>query len=235
MTLKNTKKVIFFILINFLLSSGFLFCNTEIDSSSKKIDFSTLLENYKKNNRDYQILELQLQQATNSYKETLIENGINLSFSSGRMGAEFADSSTKINLSPEINVSSSKFNNTSLSMNLPLDFDISKEGEFSSEIQGASLMLSTDIFSDISKQKKITLEKANRKVIESQRSLKKGEIKIYSSFLQELRSLYSSALAVTQAENSLIEKQLDFDTIKAKGYATSSAKYRTANLEVESA
>ena len=235
MSLKNTKKVIFFILINFLLSSGFLFCNTENSSSSKKIDFSTLLENYKKNNRDYQILELQLQQATNSYKETLIESGINLSFSSGRMGAEFADSSTKINLSPEVNVSSSKLNNTSLSMNLPLDFDISKEGEFSSEIQGASLMLSTDIFSDISKQKKITLEKANRKVIESQRSLKKGEIKIYSSFLQELRSLYSSALAVTQAENSLIEKQLDFDTIKAKGYATSSAKYRTANLEVESA
>ena len=82
MSLKNTKKVIFFILINFLLSSGFLFCNTENSSSSKKIDFSTLLENYKKNNRDYQILELQLQQTTNSYKETLIENGINLSFSS---------------------------------------------------------------------------------------------------------------------------------------------------------
>ena len=53
--------------------------------------------------------------------------------------------------------------------------------------------------------------------------------------MQDLRDLFSKAQAVTQAEHNLIEKQIDFDTTKAKGYATSSAKYRTANLEVESA
>ncbi len=242
MILQTQKKIIisiFSIILVFSFFTNSLFCQTQTKSQEQeilqKVDFSTLLENYKANNRDYQKLELQLQQSIISYQESCVQNGIDFSLSSGRTGIEFAENSTNINLSPEISVSSAKLNNSSLSVNFPFSFDISDEGISSSQIDRASLMFSTDIISDISEQKKLSLEKANRNVLESKRNLEKGQTKIYSSFLQELRELYSSALAVTQAENSLIEKQLDFDTTKAKGYSTSSAKYRTSFLEVESA
>lgn len=232
---KHKVKLIFQIASFFILGTC-LFSQTEVDSKTlETVNFSTLLENYKKNNRDYQKLELQLQQSSISYQESLIENGLNLSLSSGNINAEFDDSTTKMNFSPEVKLSSSSLNNSSLSMSLPFSFDISDYGVSSKEIKGASVMLSTDLISNVSKQKKLSLEKANRNVIEAQRNLKNGETKIYSTFLKELRELYSSSLSVIQSENSLIEKQLDFDTVKAKGYSTGSAKYRTASLEVESA
>ena len=228
---------IFSLILIFSFLSNPVFCQEkkENQESLKKIDFASLFQNYKANNRDYQKLEIQLQQSIISYQEFCVQNGFIFSLSSGRSGIEFLENSTNLSFSPEISVSSEKLNNSSLSMNLPFNFDITKDGISSSQIDRASLMFSTDIISDISEQKKISLEKANRNVLEAKRNLEKGQTKIYSSFLQELRALYSSALSVTQAENSQIEKQLDFDTIKAKGYATSSAKYRTASLEVESA
>ena len=239
LTQKKMIISIFSIILLFSFFTSSLFCQTQTESQEQEnleeVDFSTLFQNYKANNRDYQKLEIQLQQSIISYQESCVQNGIDFSVSSGRTGIEFAENATNINLSPEVSISSAKLNNSSLSVNLPFSFDVTDEGISSSKINGASVMLSTDIISDVSEQKKLSLEKANRNVLESKRNLEKGKTKIYSSFLQELRELYSSALAVTQAENSLIEKQLDFDTTKAKGYATSSAKYRTAFLEVESA
>ena len=103
---KHRVKLIFQIASFFILGTC-LFSQTEVDSKTlETVNFSTLLENYKKNNRDYQKLELQLQQSTISYQESLIENGLNLSLSSGNMNAEFDDSSTKMNFSPEVKLSS---------------------------------------------------------------------------------------------------------------------------------
>ena len=191
MILQTQKKIIisiFSIILVFSFFTNSLFCQTQTKSQEQeilqKVDFSTLLENYKKNNRDYQKLELQLQQSIISYQESCVQNGIDFSLSSGRTGIEFAENSTNINLSPEISVSSAKLNNSSLSVNFPFSFDISDDGISSSQIDRASLMLSTDIISDISEQKKLSLEKANRNVLESKRNLEKGQTKIYSSFLQ---------------------------------------------------
>lgn len=150
---KHKVKLIFQIASFFILGTC-LFSQTEVDSKTlETVNFSTLLENYKKNNRDYQKLELQLQQTTISYQESLIENGLNLSLSSGNINAEFDDSSTKMNFSPEVKLSSSSLNNSSLSMSLPFSFDISDSGVSSKEIKGASVMLSTDLISNVSKQK----------------------------------------------------------------------------------
>lgn len=179
---KHKVKFIFQIALFFTLGIS-LFSQTEVDSKTlETVNFSTLLENYKKNNRDYQKLELQLHQSTISYQESCIENGINFSLSSGNINAEFDDSTTKMNFSPEVKLSSSSLNNSSLSMSLPFSFDISDSGISSKEIKGASVMLSTDLISNVSKQKKLSLEKANRNVIEAQRNLKNGETKIYSTF-----------------------------------------------------
>ena len=153
---KHKVKLIFQIALFFTLGTC-LFSQTEVESKTlETVNFSTLLENYKKNNRDYQKLELQLQQSTISYQESCIENGINLSLSSGNINAEFDDSTTKMNFSPEVKLSSSSLNNSSLSMSLPFSFDISDSGISSKEIKGASVMLSTDLISNVSKQKKLS-------------------------------------------------------------------------------
>ena len=132
---KHKVKLIFQIALFFTLGTC-LFSQTEVESKTlETVNFSTLLENYKKNNRDYQKLELQLQQSTISYQESCIENGINLSLSSGNINAEFDDSTTKMNFSPEVKLSSSSLNNSSLSMSLPFSFDISDTGISSKEIK----------------------------------------------------------------------------------------------------
>lgn len=232
---KIQRTVLLLVTLFFILNlNSFLFANYQNDSE-KKMDFLNLFNNYKNNNRDYQKLELKLEQSIISYQETCIQNGLKLSISSGRIGTEFSESGTKVNLSPEVNISSSELNNSSLNINFPIGFDVLQGDVSKSKIDNANIMFSTDIFSNVSKQKKLSLEKSNRTVLQAQRNLKKGEIKIYSSFLQDLRELYSNALSVTQSENDLIEKQLDFETVKAKGYSSSSAKYRTSFLDVERA
>ena len=61
---KHKVKLIFQIASFFILGTC-LFSQTEVDSKTlETVNFSTLLENYKKNNRDYQKLELQLQQSS---------------------------------------------------------------------------------------------------------------------------------------------------------------------------
>ena len=68
---KHRVKLIFQIALFFILGTC-LFSQTEVDSKTlETVHFSTLLENYKKNNRDYQKLEIQLQQSITAFTKCL--------------------------------------------------------------------------------------------------------------------------------------------------------------------
>jgi len=204
------------------------------DSSSdfsSGTEFESLFEKYQKNNTSYQKSLYELESAKYSLEKTRVQNGFYMELSSGNITT---DCSSVLSVSPEVTVGSTEWNNTKLSVEVPYTMRFS-ESEVASSIEDAEVLVSTDIFSSTGKSSKLALEKANRNVEEARRNLMNTKISVHMEFLNELKSIFESRQAIYEAENDLLDEQIEFNTIKAQGYASQSAKYRTANLEVESA
>lgn len=203
--------------------------------NAQENNYDSLFENYKKNDLEYQRLVLKENQAKLSYEQTLIENGISFSVTSGSISTKFTDDGTIVSVNPEIEVASTKYNNSSLTVSFPDSITVGGSNSGKNVVSDSSILLSTDIFSGTKEKRKLTIEKAQRSLLESQRNVEARQITVYTEFLQELRDLLSAYQEVLQADKDYLDELADFETVKAQGYATASAKYRTSALSAESA
>lgn len=203
--------------------------------NAQENNYDSLFENYKKNDLEYQRLVLKENQAKLSYEQTLIENGISFSVTSGTISTKFTDDGTIVSVNPEIEVASTKYNNSSITVSLPDSITIGGSNSGKNVISDSSILLSTDIFSGTKEKRKLSIEKAQRSLLEAQRNVEVRQVSVHTAFLQELRDLFSAYQEVLQADKDYLDELSDFETVKAQGYSTSSAKYRTSSLSVESA
>ncbi|MCR4790304.1 MAG: hypothetical protein K5839_04420 [Treponemataceae bacterium] len=197
-------------------------------------DFQSLFEKYQQNDTEFQKAQYQLESAKLALEKTRLQNGLTFSLSTGDISASFSKDDTVLSFSPEANISVKKWNNTSLSIEAPYSVSATNPADMNN-LDDASLLFSTDIFSSNSKESKLEIEKAERNVTEYKRNLLKKTVEIHMEFLEALKNLYAESQEIYEAENDLLDEQEEFRTIQAQGYASSSSKYRTAKLEVESA
>ncbi len=201
-----------------------LFClvciiQTQIVSA---VSIEDLLKGYAENDIELQELSITLQQTMLDSKKVSIENGLNIALSTGTIEI---DPEQDILLSPELKIDFPFLNNTTLNVQTPV--------EIGSEINEAHLEVSTDIISYEAKNVALQKEEAERSNELAIRNLKNRALAVEEDFWTKLQSLYTYAANVLIAEDTLIEEQVDFDLVKAQGFSSQSATYRTKELEVK--
>ncbi|MCH5295942.1 MAG: hypothetical protein J1F14_08610 [Treponema sp.] len=188
-----------------------------------------LLAGYFRNHLDLQNLATEVELKMLAQKSTGISNGLSFSISSGTIillpGTDV--NSLVLEFSPSASVVIPQASNLSVSLSSTIDILSADE-----KVSDTSLYISADIISGNSETRKINLLKAERNVLEAQRDLQNGFLSAEKEFYTNLRSLYLAAASITKAEKDLYDDQISFDEVKARGFTTSSSRYRAAQMAV---
>ncbi len=211
---KPSKKIFVFAAAFFALQNAF--CAESVEN---------LLQSYLKNNLSLSKLSSQVENQILQKNYTQIENGFNIKFSSGTVKIQF-DQSPQISFSPSASFTLPQASN--LTFSVSSDFELENQ----TNISNTALSLSADLYSNSMTNRKITLDKAERELLEMQRSLQNGFVSAETEFYEELKNLYEIAASVESSQNDLYEDALDFEQIKTQGYSSSSSKYRLAQMKV---
>lgn len=185
-----------------------------------------LLQGYLNESLAVKKLTLSLKDRMLSRKSAGITNGIAVQLSSGSVVINTAGDGS-VSLRPSASVGYPAARNAKLGVSSNISFADGKNKNSST-----SLLLSVDLYSGVMEERKISLLKADRSLLEAQRALADGLVRQEQSFYTELKSIFDSAAKLTSAENSLWDDKLSFQEVKVKGYAATSLKYRQADNKV---
>lgn len=213
----------------FLLSSFFI--NFYL-FSFETISTSTLLLSYLENDNDLQDSIIEAQKTKLSYDSAKIENGFDITLSTGKIkiNSKTQNDGTTIStfsIEPEATATIPNLSNLSLTASS----DISVSGE-TKDISNSSITASIDIIGDASITRKLSLMKAERTYNEAKRKMKNQAILAEKTFYSELKNILNSTNEIISAQSDLYSDKIDFETIKAKGYSTSSSTYRLSQMKV---
>ena len=186
-----------------------------------------LLLSYLENDVDLQKLTLSAQKAALSLDYTKVDESFDITLASGTVTLTSDEGSAKIKASPSVKVSLPQASN--LSVKAGASFVSS---EAASSAQDVSLSASLDLISTNGLFRKISLLKAERAYKEALRKLQNQSLEAEKAFYTEYKALLSSIKQIIKAEQSLYSDSIDFDSVKAQGYSSSSSTYRLAEMKV---
>lgn len=215
------KKKQFFLLLSLIISVGL--------SAEALPDTTTLLLSYVENDSELKNLTIAAKKQALSYKSTLIDNGFDVTLSSGNITLQMIDDGSKLSAKPSVKAKLPQASNLSLTgqTNISSNSDDTK-------VSDTSLSLGVDIISSAVLSNKITRLKAERSVVEAQRKIEKRAIAAEKEFYTELKKLLSSISSIISKNEKLYSDSLDFEAKKIQGYSKSSSTYRQAELKVRS-
>ncbi|MBQ9631118.1 MAG: hypothetical protein IJR49_05990, partial [Treponema sp.] len=200
----------------FLITS---FCYSEVL-------LEALLQGYLSNDLELQKLVLQQEYTNLSNKANKINNIISIQLATGTLSFR-AGSNPQITFHPGMNISLPIANN----LNLSASSDITLM-QNSSNVENTEISASLDILSPSNATRKVNALKSERQVLESERNILNAALLAEKKFYNELKSLYSSASSIAQSQNDLYDASISLNTLKARGYSSSSQNYRSAELKV---
>lgn len=185
------------------------------------------LENYLMNDLELQNLALEFQKTQLSKKQSSIENGLDVTLSSGTARFTFSEDGNSISVSPSVKITALQAANLSLEASSSVKIT---DGE--NNTSDTSFTLGLDLISSSMLERKITLKKAERSELEAKRAFQNRALEAENEYYNELRTLFESASSIVSKQKDLYDDSISFDEIKAKGYSTSSSKYRQAEMKV---
>lgn len=224
----NLKKAI--LLLYFISLLSFTFSeevDNYIEENEQFFSYDEVFEKYLESNLNIQELLIKKNQAALDLALTKINNGFSFSISSGN-SMLFSETGTEFSFSPVAELNFPQLNNTSISTTFPAT--LSSEQSGISEIDGAGISFSTDVFSNSGLLRQINLQKANRAFANAQLNYENGVKEVEKLFLTDLQELVNARLSLISLEDDLITEQTDFEKIKASGYDTHSVTYKKAEI-----
>jgi outer membrane protein TolC len=194
------------------------------ENSSPAID--ELLKGYVASDVQLQELKIKVQEAALAHQKTAIQYGLNVQFNSGSVSYTTGQGSfvNSISFSPSFTVEIPSLSNTEFTVSAPVS-----QGEITKTSVGVSL----DLLPSSGEKNKLALEKVERAYLEACRNVENRLITVEIAFWNELKSLYDSAAAVSDAADELITQQITFQSIQAQGYAITSSKYRSTQMALK--
>ena len=189
----------------------------------------TLLFGYLKNDLSLQKYTLTAQMEALEYDATKIENGIELTLSSGTVKIQSSDNGTKYTFTPSLSLEIPEFQDTTISASLPMTKN--NDGSF---LDNGSIKISSGIITSAPLKRKITLMQAERDYNEAVLNAQNQALTVENSFYTNLKTLYGYVSKVLTAKDDLYDDELDLRVLKAQGYSEKSASFRKKNLECQS-
>lgn len=227
---KKIKRLvsILFCFVNWFFVSSQAYAQTEIT-------FEKLLEGYILKDRNYAVSKIDFQSALLDYQKTGIENGFSVEFSTGIINFQKENNGSEISFSPSTIFSIPSWRNSKITISTPVSIvnNTSKNSNIVS-YDNVGGLLSTDVFSSTQKKLEISQLSAERSLFTAKQDYSKSIEQAEKRFLTELQTLFTERKTLLEAEEDLVDSQISFDTVKAKGYAEKSAKYRTTLLQLQS-
>jgi len=191
-------------------------------------EIETLLAGFLQNDRELMELAIKLKQAKISRERTIIDNGFDVTLSTGTMKLTLGDEGA-FSANPSAELSFPGLNSTSVSVSAQ-----TRTGDASGNgLEDVSARVSTALFSPAGKQRRVDLLKAERSEIEAQRALDKRALTAEKEFYQRLSTLYGYAVQALANEEEAYTKEIDMALTRVQGYAPSSVYYRTTQLEAD--
>lgn len=212
--------------ICFLLLSGIAIGAAVANSLTVQQMFLAYIEN----NNEIKSLVLNAEKAQLNYKSVEIDNGFDITVSTGTITLQSSGNGTRISAKPSATAKMSQFSNLSLSGSSNLNYQSEKDNEL--KFTDTSISLGVDIISPVMLQREISLKKAERSFLEAKRSLQNQTIKVETEFYNKIKSLLNDTNSLLQANKSLYEDTLSLESAIAKGYSERSSTYRMAQMKV---
>lgn len=213
---------------------------SEIKSTSEIIPTAQLLAGYLERDSDLKKLAISLQQEELSGAITKLESGFDISLSTGDMTFKFnndGNGATAFSVNPKVEASLPGRLNLKSSVSGKVaagtqENDADEKKSDDDVVSNISLKLSADIISSSGLKKEINLLKAERSIIEAERSLKTKVLDKENSFYTDYKKLLSSISSIIAKEKTYYDDKIDFEKIKAQGYTKTSSTYRRAEMNV---
>lgn len=189
----------------------------------------TLLAGYLSHDLDLQNLSSQLKKTILENQITTISNGFSFKLSSGTVNFTTGDDWSVV-FTPSATFAIPAAKNLEISTSAKLLFDAKDSTDV---FENSSIKMKIDIISNEGKNKEITVLRSERKVLEAKRALQNGFVKTEKKFYEKIKSIFEMASKILTLEKSLYDNQLSLDVLRAQGYAASSTKYKTAQMNVK--
>ena len=222
------KKLFVFLTVFSILLFAAVAQTEETGSQPDSIPSTTqLLLSYMENDPDLKNLLISAKKAALSYDSTKIDNGFDITLSSGTVTLLLGDDGTSVSAKPSAKAKLPAFSNLSASVQTNVSYTSNE-----ANVSDTALSLGIDLISDSNIKTKVTLLKAERSVTEAERKLGKSGLATEKEFYTELKSLLSSISSIMNLENDYYTDRIDFEAKKIQGYSKTSSTYRKAELKV---
>ena len=185
---------------------------------------SQLLISYLQNDNELKNVSIDAQKAELSYSSAKISNGFEITLSTGNILISTNNEGANFSIKPSVQVSLPQASNLSL--------NVSTNISLQSQMEDTRFNASVDILGSNSLNRKITLLKAERSLIEAKRKLHEQALKSEKNFYTELKTLLNSTNSIINSQKTLYTNKIDFEKIKAQGYSQTSSTYRLAQNKV---
>ncbi|MCR5063393.1 MAG: TolC family protein [Treponema sp.] len=217
----------------FILSACF-FLSFSALHSQELISTQELLLSYLENDIELQKLTLSAQKAQLSEESVKIDNGFDVSLSSGTVTIKSDKTGTKISAKPKAEIDVFPAGNLALKGETNLTQTSNEKNSNETKISDTTISASIDIISDKNSSRKVSLMKAGRSRIEAERAVQSRAVSAEKEFYTELKNLLNSINSIIKSQSTLYSDTINFEQTKAKGYSTSSSTYRLAQMKVVS-
>jgi hypothetical protein len=227
-TMKLAKTILALLFI-LLIAGGVNAQNSGEDSAVLR-----LLAGFLENDTQLQELAIKAWQADLGRDRAGIENGFDITLSSGTMRLYSENGTTAFSVEPEAALSVPGLNSTSLSVSIPMAVK-PETGEQNLTLENTRLSLSTAIVSSSGKQREVVLLKADRALLEARRALERRGLSAEKEFYETLSTLYEGAIEALSTEEEAYTKEIELALAQKQGYSPSSVYYRTIQMEAADA
>lgn len=200
---------------------------TAVLTAVPSVDTTQLLLSYIENDSELKNLTIAAKKAALSYDSTKIDNGFDVTLSSGTVTIKLAEDGSTVTAKPSVKAKLPQAANLSAGVqtNVAYNSDTAK-------FTDTAVSVGVDIISSTSVTNKVSLLKAERSVTEAQRKLGNRVLAAEKEFYTELKSLLTTINSIMTLENDFYTDKIDFEAKKIQGYSKASATYRKAELKV---
>lgn len=201
--------------------------------SNQKIEHTLeeLLCLYLENDLELKKLTLEVEKSKLNLRQAKIEQGFNVTLSTGTMTFYKSQSSSVITIKPSVKATLPTAKN--LSLNFSTDYQY-KTSTKTNELKDTKLQTGIDIISSSDELSKITILKSERELLDSQRKVQATALLAEKKFFNELSEILNIANQIYTYLQDVYTDKLNLEKLKAQGYSPSSSTYRIAQMKVSS-
>ena len=222
-----------------------LFAQTEPAASGQQPVYQTLLQYRIEHDSKHRQLQMQAEIAANKAEKAKTESLVTTEVGSGdtQLTLNGDTAQTGIKTAPYASVLLPSYNNTGVKVRIPYN----KEGRtitnpstgsaavMQTQNLGAEVTVSTDIYSKNAEKQKYTRGLAQSAAKQARKAEEEGISLAEKQFLQDIQKLLDDYTTLLDKELNEVKAEIQYNQTKTQGYAETSTKMRTADLELLSA